>query len=66
MKRVNHRFAVIFTVLTALALIFTANLALAEDYSTIDLNEQLVMATLWMQTSAEYRAICYQTSTWRS
>jgi 5'-nucleotidase (lipoprotein e(P4) family) len=33
----------------------------AEAYTTMDLNEQLVMATLWMQTSAEYRALCYQT-----
>ena len=36
----------------------------AEDatatYSTRDLNEQLVMATLWMQSSAEYRALSYQ------
>ena len=24
------------------------------------LNEQLIMAVLWMQTSAEYRALCYQ------
>jgi 5'-nucleotidase (lipoprotein e(P4) family) len=30
-------------------------------YTTRDLNEQLVMATLWMQTAAEYRALCYQT-----
>ena len=28
--------------------------------TTQDLNEQLVMATLWMQTSAEFRALCYQ------
>jgi 5'-nucleotidase (lipoprotein e(P4) family) len=33
----------------------------AKAYTTMDLNEQLVMATLWMQTSAEYRALCYQT-----
>lgn len=33
----------------------------AEAYDTVDLNEQLVMATLWVQTSAEYRALCYQT-----
>lgn len=32
----------------------------AEQYSTKDLNEQLVMATLWVQTSAEFRALCYQ------
>ncbi|AEB76994.1 5'-nucleotidase [Clostridium botulinum] len=25
-----------------------------------DLNEELVMAELWMQTSAEYRGLCYQ------
>ena len=27
-------------------------------YTLRDLNEQLVMATLWVQTSAEYRALC--------
>jgi 5'-nucleotidase (lipoprotein e(P4) family) len=32
----------------------------APSYTTRDLNEQLVMATLWMQSSAEYRALCYQ------
>ncbi len=30
------------------------------DFTTRDLNEQLVMSTLWMQTSAEFRALCYQ------
>jgi len=30
------------------------------SYTTRDLNEQLVMATLWMQSAAEYRALCYQ------
>lgn len=30
------------------------------SYTTRDLNEQLVMAALWMQSSAEYRALCYQ------
>ena len=33
----------------------------ADQYTMRDLNEQLVMATLWMQTSAEFRALCYQT-----
>lgn len=32
----------------------------AASYTPRDLNEQLVMATLWMQSSAEYRALCYQ------
>jgi 5'-nucleotidase (lipoprotein e(P4) family) len=31
-----------------------------EAYTTRDLNEQLVMAALWMQSSAEFRALCYQ------
>jgi 5'-nucleotidase (lipoprotein e(P4) family) len=30
------------------------------EYTTRDLNEQLVMSTLWMQASAEFRALCYQ------
>jgi len=29
-------------------------------YSQKDLNEQLVMAAIYVQTSAEYRALCYQ------
>jgi 5'-nucleotidase (lipoprotein e(P4) family) len=29
-------------------------------YTTRDLNEQLVMATLWMQSAAEFRALSYQ------
>lgn len=32
----------------------------SESYSTQDLNEQNVMAILWMQRSAEFRAMCYQ------
>lgn len=34
---------------------------LPESYNTMDLNEQLVMATLWVQASAEFRALSYQT-----
>lgn len=34
--------------------------AASEEYTTRDLNEQLVMATLWMQQSAEFRALSYQ------
>lgn len=30
------------------------------NYTQKDLNEQDVMALLWMQTSAEYRELCYQ------
>jgi len=32
----------------------------AQDYTVKDLNEQLVMGTLWYQRSAEMRAISYQ------
>jgi len=35
-------------------------LSLEPPYTTKDLNEQLVMATLWVQTAAEYKALCYQ------
>lgn len=35
--------------------------AMEKSYSMVDLNEQLVLATLWMQSSAEYRALLYQT-----
>jgi 5'-nucleotidase (lipoprotein e(P4) family) len=31
------------------------------NYSEVNLNEQLMMSILYMQTSAEYRALCYQT-----
>ena len=32
----------------------------SDEYTTKDLNEQLVMSVLWVQTSAEFRALCYQ------
>ncbi len=31
-----------------------------QAYATQNLNEQLLMAMLWMQTSAEFQALCYQ------
>jgi len=34
--------------------------ACAQDYTVKDLNEQLVMGTLWIQRSAEVRALSYQ------
>lgn len=46
----------------AAAVIFSVPvLADSEAYEVSDLNEQLVMGTLWYQTSAEMRAISYQT-----
>ncbi|WP_083238734.1 5'-nucleotidase, lipoprotein e(P4) family [Caloranaerobacter ferrireducens] len=41
-------------------LIFPGDEIVLTDYTTKDLNEQLVMATSWVQNSAEYRALCYQ------
>ena len=35
-------------------------LKLEPAYTAKDSNEHLVMATLWMQTAAEYKALCYQ------
>ncbi|CAG9295567.1 5'-nucleotidase, lipoprotein e(P4) family [Celerinatantimonas diazotrophica] len=32
----------------------------SQTYSTKDLNEQQMQALVWMQRSAEYRALCYQ------
>jgi 5'-nucleotidase (lipoprotein e(P4) family) len=34
--------------------------ARAQEYTVKDLNEQLVLATLWIQRSAEFRALSYQ------
>lgn len=34
------------------------------QYTLKDLNEQLVMATLWVQTSVEYKALCQQVYNW--
>ena len=34
---------------------------LPSSYSAMDLNEQLVMGTLWFQASSEFRALSYQT-----
>lgn len=53
-----------FFAVAVLAIAVTTGLGCAAKaptgYSKKDFNEQLVMATLWVQTSAEYRALCYQ------
>ncbi|MFW5808094.1 MAG: 5'-nucleotidase, lipoprotein e(P4) family, partial [Spirochaetota bacterium] len=46
--------------LAILIAVSAAGCAQRNTYTTRDINEQLIMATLWMQTSAEYRALCYQ------
>ncbi|MCB5160715.1 5'-nucleotidase, lipoprotein e(P4) family [Marinomonas algarum] len=40
--------------------VLPAQAASETEYSTQALNEQLVMATVWMQASAEYKALSYQ------
>ena len=65
MKRMTIRFSLALFVFVSVGLISIGGQIYADDstakqYTTKDLNEQLVMATLWMQTSAEYRTLCYQ------
>ena len=50
---------VFLATLTTMTLFATSGAALAAEqtYTTKDLNEQLVMATLWYQRSAEVRAL---------
>jgi 5'-nucleotidase (lipoprotein e(P4) family) len=54
MQKLKTKFSLMLVVLVA------AGLMASCAYTTKDLNEQLVMATVWTQTSAEYRALCYQ------
>jgi 5'-nucleotidase (lipoprotein e(P4) family) len=65
MERLKKRFSLLLTIFIALTVLhiggpLTATCNADGDYTTKDLNEQLVMATLWVQTSAEFRALCYQ------
>ena len=54
MKKIKAKLSWIVVVVVAVGLMTGCT------YTTKDLNEQLVMATAWTQTSAEYRALCYQ------
>ena len=63
MKKINGKFKLAVMAVVVVGLIAVGGLMPAkgaDQYTTRDLNEQLVMATLWMQTSAEFRALCYQ------
>ena len=62
MKKIRRKVSLIMMVMVAVAFIAVGGQTQAKGpaYTTQDLNEQLVMATLWMQTSAEFRALCYQ------
>ena len=65
MEKVKKQFRVLFIIFVAAGMLgiggtFTSNSFADSHYTTKDLNEQLVMATLWVQTSAEFRALCYQ------
>lgn len=65
MKKINGKFKLTVMVIVTLSLVAgcattSEKSAAPEEYTVRDLNEQLVMATLWMQTSAEFRALSYQ------
>ncbi len=64
MKKIRQKINTALVIIVAVGLIAFGGQILAkgpDQYTTQDLNEQLVMATLWVQTSAEFRALCYQT-----
>lgn len=58
MKRFTRKLSVVMAVLV-LVTVFTVALS-AQEYTDLDLNEQLVMGTVWYQASAEMRALSYQ------
>jgi len=65
MKKFMKSFSVLLTVLIALTMLhmggpLTATCNADSHYTTKDLNEQSVMAVLWVQSSAEFKALCYQ------
>jgi 5'-nucleotidase (lipoprotein e(P4) family) len=58
--------SVLVLVLASVLFLVPASFVAAEDspaapaYTQKDVNEQMVMALLWMQSSAEYKELCYQ------
>jgi hypothetical protein len=54
MRKIKAKFSLIVIVLVAVGLMTGC------AYNTKDLNEQSVLGINWVQTSAEYRALCYQ------
>ena len=69
---IKKKISILLAVLMSTSIIFSSNITFAADlqttqgkdalanYTQKDLNEQDVMAVLWMQASAEYRELCYQ------
>jgi len=60
----SRRFPPAAAIALALFAILPGYLAFADDtpqapYTVKDLNEQMVMGLAWVQTSAEYRELCY-------
>jgi len=65
MRKIGKGVCLVLAMMMAVGLVFTtaeieAKSPAPSEYTTRDLNEQLVLATVWMQASAEYRALCYQ------
>jgi 5'-nucleotidase (lipoprotein e(P4) family) len=59
-KRILKNAVFAMLMVTLLLTVSTPTTADSESYTTQDLNEQLVMGTVWYQKSAEMRAISYQ------
>jgi 5'-nucleotidase (lipoprotein e(P4) family) len=62
MKKIRGKVSLLMIVMVAVALITVGGQIQAKGpaYTTQDLNEQSVLAINWVQTSAEFRALCYQ------
>ena len=65
MENLKKQLLVLFIIFVAAGMLgiggpFTSNGLADSHYTTKDLNEQSVLAVLWVQTSAEFRALCYQ------
>jgi 5'-nucleotidase (lipoprotein e(P4) family) len=60
MPTTKLRSLVFSTALVLSSVISMQTWAKESDYATKDLNEQLVMANLWVQVSGEYKALSYQ------
>ena len=61
----SHRLSIAAIAIVFLLALAPSNSLFAQDnakpaYTVQDLNEQMVMALAWVQTSAEYRELCYQ------
>jgi len=57
MKKLTKQFIGFLTIFT---LVFTGFSAVADDFTTKDLNEEAILALSWIQKSAEFKALSHQ------